>query len=716
MIQRINGAHKPVMPLGGSPLAPEEVAVIARWVDEGARRTPGSSIAKAKWKPPLELHAPPVPPVRWASWQQPLDRWIAAYLSAEGVAEPKQVSDARFARRLYLDIWGLLPAPEQLRAFLDDPAPDKRARLIRTLLADDRRYADNWVSFWNDLLRNDEGVIYHGDRKSISDWLTSALEKNLPYDQLVRDLLNPGEKGPDGFLIGVNWRGDVSASQTPYMQAAQNSAQIFLGINLKCNSCHDSFISQWKLKDAYALASYFSTEPKLELYRCDAKTGQFTGPGFLYPQLSVGPKSDSLADRHAAAAAMFTGPRNGRLSRTLVNRIWQRMIGRGFVEPVDEMDGEPWSPEILDWLSADFTAHDYDIRHLIATIASSRAYQMPAVARTSDAARQYAFRGPEIRRLSAEEFVDAIGSITGEWRVLVPRSQKLGVYSREWHLASTPLSRALGRPIRDQVITERNQQATTLQFLELLNGETITRWLERASAKMLNRLPPDPASVFDSGPFRGSKLPKAMPVDIDITSATKLWLLVVDEDSYSPERVYPVWADIQLDSPNGPVRLDELKPVTAEGLRTDSTPVEFKTGPRPEKVVRIRSGSRLVYDLSGRGFTRLHGSVGVEKRSLDSDISPATRFFVFTQQPDMQRLIPVEPGAPSPPPAGEFTVDRLIDRVYWNALSRAPSAEERVIARQALATDPAHPNRPSIKGLADLLWAISMLPEFQLIV
>src|SRR5574337_580639 len=114
--------------------------------------------------------------------------------------------------------------------------------------------------------------------ESITTWLLQALETNLPYDQFVGKLLNPVQPGdPKGFLIGVNWRGDVSASQIPPMQAAQNSAQVFLGVNLKCNSCHDSFISRWKLKDAYGLASYFAVLP-LPIYRCDVPTRQVSQP------------------------------------------------------------------------------------------------------------------------------------------------------------------------------------------------------------------------------------------------------------------------------------------------------------------------------------------------------------------------------------------------------------------------------------------------------
>src|SRR5262249_15572065 len=163
------------------------------------------------------------------------------------------------------------------------------ARLVDRLLADNTNYAQHWISFWNDLLRNDEGVNYYSEtatRKSITPWLINALETNLPYDQFVSKLLNPtGPQDPDGFLVGVNGRGLASASETPAMQAAQNSAQIFLGVNLKCNACHDSFISKWKLKDAYALAGFFSDDPHLQLYRCDIALDQRTEPGFLFPEL-----------------------------------------------------------------------------------------------------------------------------------------------------------------------------------------------------------------------------------------------------------------------------------------------------------------------------------------------------------------------------------------------------------------------------------------------
>ena len=325
---------------------------------------------------------------------------------------------------MYLDVWGLLPTPEELQAFQSDTRPDKRARLVETLLGDDQKYADHWMSFWNDLLRNEDGVTYFSDaaggaRRSITPWLLDALKTNLSYDKFVTKLLSPSGAGdPEGFLIGVNWRGETSAAVTPWMQASQNTAQVFLGVNMKCNACHDSFVSRWSLKDAYSLAAFFSPEPRLQLFRCDVARDEYAEPGFLFPELSRTPASSSLADRRAAAAAIFTDPRNGRMPRTIVNRIWERLLGHGLVPNSDEMDRKPWSPALLDWVAAEFVEQGYDLRRLIATIVNSRTYQMPAVRRTDDvAAREYVFAGPEVRRLTAEQFADAIGRMTGEWSV-----------------------------------------------------------------------------------------------------------------------------------------------------------------------------------------------------------------------------------------------------------------------------------------------------------
>ena len=731
LMMRVTGETSPRMPLVGVPLTDSEIVTVRTWIDQGSRRTPTSAPAKGKWEAPLTLEKPTVPQGVWPAWSNPLDRFTSSYLKANGMTEPELVSDRVFARRVYLDVWGLLPAPKELRAFLKDRSPRKREKLVETLLGNQRNYAENWISFWNDLLRNDEGVNYHNEtasRKSISNWLLTALENNLPYDQFVYKLLNPtAPTDPAGFLIGVNWRGVVSASQTPAMQAAQNTAQIFLGINLKCNSCHDSFISKWKLKDAYGLAGYFSAEEKLQLFRCDVAQDQYASPAFLYPVLNRTAASGSTIDRRSAAAAIFTDPRNGRLSRTLVNRMWQRLMGRGLVENPDEMDGEPWSPELLDWLASDFVESQYDMKHLLATILSSRTYQMASVPAKSEIPKQYVFRGPEVRRVTAEEFADAIGSVTGEWHVYQepppepdPKkpdpidapfvAPKPGVYSREWHVASTSLTRALGRPIRDQVYSVRDNQPTTLQALELVNGEPLTHWLTRGARKMLGELPPEPASIFDR------PLPKKAPAafEIDVSHAQKLWLLVADTGSYSPEKVEAIWAGAELVGRGDKVTpLSSLKPIDESGLRTSSNPIELAGA--NGMGVRVKTPSRVVYDISGQGYSKLRGFIGIENKDVTNDINPTLRFFVFQTEPNMERLTPVVPELPVSSEKAEKSPAKIVDRIFWYTLERAPTAEEKSAALAVLADGNQQHKRASADGLADLLWAMFMKPEFQLI-
>lgn len=707
IVHKLTGANDPRMPKDKPPLADAEIALIQRWIDEGARETASGPPAPEPWEPSLSIQRPALPAAVWPNWSGAVDRHVAAYLKSRGIKEPAVVSDALFARRAYLDAWGLLPTPAQLAAFLADTSPGKRTELVDVLLADNEKYAEHWISFWNDLLRNEDGVTYFSEtagRKAITDWLLHALQTDLPYDQFVSALINPaGTTDPEGFLIGVNWRGETSAAVTPWMQASQNTAQVFLGINLKCNACHDSFVSRWKLKDAYALAAYFSPDPKLQLFRCDVAQNTYAEPAFLLPAIAHTPASDSLADRRAAAAKSFTDPRNGRLSRTLVNRVWLRLFGHGFVPNPDELDGRPWSPELLDALAADFAENGYGVKTLIRAIMTSRAYQMPSVSRTAEPTGAYVFAGPEIRRLTAEQFADAVGAITGEWNVYPGRpATPGGSYGREWRIPSSAFTRALGRPIRDQVHSTRSTESSTLQALELVNGELYAHRLSRGARRMLGELPAAPASLFNRA-VAGRSAASA-PFDIDVSAARTLWLIVQETGSNAPEVVRPAWMQAEFTGPNGLVPLASLVARDRSAVRaSDST------------MVAVKNPSTLVYDIAGKGFTRFRGTVGLEnpKSDIGSTLNPSVRFFVFDAEPDMERLVPPMPTTPLPGPPQIRTVLEATQWVFNYALGRDPSQPERALALATL-LEPSSP-RLSAEGLADLLWAVTMKPEFQFI-
>ena len=402
-----------VMPRKGKKLTADEVGLLRAWIDQGLTWDADAFFGK---KPPVNFtpHRPELPAAR-AGLRNPIDRLLGKYFETNQIKWPNPVSDRVFARRVWLDTIGLLPPGDELEKFVSERSKDKRERLVKRLLADNQRYAENWLSFWNDALRNDytgTGYIDKG-RKQITGWLFSALAANMPYDQFVAQLVNPTEES-EGFSKGILWRGAVNASQVPPMQAAQNISQVFMGVNLKCASCHDSFINDWKLSDAYGLANIYADQP-LELFECDKPTGKKAPMQFIFPELGPVESEANKPERLKQLAAALTSKQNGRLSRTIVNRLWQKFFGRGLVEPVDDMEQPAWNVDLLDWLAEDLVAHGFDLKHTIEQIFTSLAYQMPAANSGEIKDSTFVFRGPTVRRLSAEQFRDALGVLCGQW-------------------------------------------------------------------------------------------------------------------------------------------------------------------------------------------------------------------------------------------------------------------------------------------------------------
>ncbi|MDA1015741.1 MAG: DUF1549 domain-containing protein [Planctomycetota bacterium] len=270
IIELVTSANpKEQMPPKQKPrLNEKEISTLRTWIDRGLSWEAGFTFGVNAYEPPLKPRRPQLPPVS-GDRTNPLDRIIDAYQTQRKLARPQQIEDAAFLRRITLDVVGLLPHPDHLQRFVADTNPAKRAALVQQLLGataaeghpatngvdPDITFAEHWLTFWNDLLRNDyagTGFIT-GGRKQISKWLYQSLVENKPYDQFVRELISPTPEAA-GFIQGIRWRGNVNASQRQELQFAQNVSQAFLGINLKCASCHDSFIDRWTLEETYSLA------------------------------------------------------------------------------------------------------------------------------------------------------------------------------------------------------------------------------------------------------------------------------------------------------------------------------------------------------------------------------------------------------------------------------------------------------------------------------
>lgn len=692
-----------VMPADGQPLTAAEVGLLRAWIDQGLAWEEGFHFPRGPVAAQLAPRQVPLPPSESdADNQHPLDRLLAAYAQQHVLQVADAVVDDRtFARRVYLDLIGLLPSSEAVHEFAADQRPDKRRLLAQRLLADRQRYADHWLTVWNDYLRNDyTGTGYiDGGRKQITPWLQQSLLENMPYDRFVRELVAPSPAS-EGFIKGIVWRGVVNASQTPPVQAAQNVSQIFLGINLKCASCHDSFISDWKLSDAYGLAGIFADGP-LEMHRCDNPIGQTAPLKFFYPEMGEIDAEAPRAERQKQLAELLTSRQNGRFARTLVNRIWARLLGRGLVEPVDEMDNPPWSADVLDWLAEDFAEQGYDLKQLLERIVTSRAYQMPCVDAGETAnGQQFVFRGPIVRRMSAEQFVDAVSALTGIWQanLSAPLSVIVSV-AADGAGASTPSLR-----YRSGIINQ---------------GEHV--------------------------------------VDVEIAGARTLWL-IVGEGAHGQHFDWAVWAEPTLHADEGTTRLTDLEWRSAtSGYGRPRIGQNVVEGPlklanrEPEFGIGTHANSVIVYELPP-GATRFTAAIGPDDGAASkSRTGHEMEFFVLTDVEARAALAPADalmralgrqnreqvltsrPSQATTLEALELTngatlsamlargAERwlaenrgatpaeLVTRVFHAALQRDPNAPELETAVELLGAP------VTVTGIEDLLWSIGMLPEFQLI-
>ena len=321
--------------------------------------------------------------------------------------------------------------------------------------------------------------------------------------------------------------------------------------------------------------------------------------------------------------------------------------------------------------------------------------------------------------MTAEQFSDAIGSVTGEWSVstlggrgATPAAggasgggrgptpsdpSSVGAYVREWEMVSTGLTRALGRPIRDQVTSVRATQPATPQALELVNGEILARRLQQGARRILGAMGPDRTSLYNKAVAGRQARPAIF--DISVSTSSKLWLIVQENGSNVPQDVLPVWAQAEFVGADGVVTpLSALPPVDSAGLRSGSGPVTVNG--TPGVALRVKNPSTLVYDIGGKGFTRFRGVMWLENstREIGATLDPQIRFYVFDVEPDFSRLVPPAPGAPLLPGPALKTPSEVVTRVFSYTLGRLPTAVETATGGRREFRDAASADRVSVEG------------------
>ena len=727
LIRRITTDDADVrMPSEGEPLPAEAIALLRRWIDEGAAWEPGFAFTRAAWEPPLRLRVVDLPPAEQGR-TNPVDRVVDALWREQGVERPARCDDRTFIRRASLDLVGLLPDPDRVARFVADPDPGKREALVRELLDDDLAYAEHWMTFWNDLLRNDytgTGFIT-GGRRQITSWLHRALVQNMPYDRFVRGLIAPTDESR-GFIDGIVWRGTVNASQTVPIQFAQNVGQTFLGINLKCASCHDSFVDRWTLKQTYDLAAVAAETP-LELHRCEKATGVAATPAWPFPDLGQIDPAAPPRERLEQLAALVTSPDNGWLSRTLANRLWHRLMGRGLVHPVDSLRQKPWSEDLLELLAADLVDSQWDVKHVLATICTSEAYAAvtPPVAGQPQGAG-YVFRGPLPRRMTAEQFTDAVWQLTGTdpsrpdadvLRFELPadaadrvRQVATWIWSND-AAASPPGERLSFRRTFDLpddavhavvVCTADNEAAV------FVNGAPVARCAEWTKPVMqrvtpLVRKGRNQVMVVAANGAAGG--PAALLIEVRARLADGSTHVIASDGAWEWTAAVP---DPQGRFPQGAEPADWAPAAVVKPQGTwDACRPEF--------------ARQLIHAVAPESLPMVRAAL-VKGTALMAALGRPNRDQVVTSRPaDLTTLEAIQL-ANEQGLADEFSrgggailaargpsADAILAGVFAAAVSREPTPAEAAAARDLLG------EHPTPEGVADCLWTIAMLPEFQLI-
>jgi hypothetical protein len=413
-----------------------------------------------------------------------VDKAVFAKLNRMRISPSEGCTDAEFVRRVYLDAVGVLPAPAEVEAFLNDPATDRRAKLVDKLLNRPEFY-DFWTLKFADILRANGRLIQNKGTYVFTRWIRSQLEQNTPMDQFVRELLTA-----DGSAFKNPAANYYRISRDPE-NSVETTAQLFLGVRIQCAKCHNHPFERWTQDDYYGFAAFFSRVRQKKTLQPDdeviftAKDGDVRQPRtgkVMKPKALGGPVLDDekTPDRRARLATWLTGPTNPFFAKSLVNRVWFHLVGRGIVEPVDDFrDSNPASnDELLDSLTASFVQSGFNLKHLIRTVLSARTNEL-------NADDTLYFSHAYTRLLPAEVLLDAISAVTAT----VTPFDGLPKGSRATQLPDgkmeNPFLKTFGRPARELACEcERESDSNLSQALQLIGGATVNGKLRDDSGRM----------------------------------------------------------------------------------------------------------------------------------------------------------------------------------------------------------------------------------------
>jgi mono/diheme cytochrome c family protein len=420
-------------------------------------------------------------------------------------------TDEEFVRRAYIDIAGVYPQATDMRAFLADANPNKRAALIDTLL-ERKEFTELWVMKWAELLQirsaiNNNQPPFYKNALLYYNWLSERIGKNVPINEIVVELL--ASTGGTVSSPAVNFY----QTEIDQLKLTENVAQVFMGMRIQCAQCHNHPFDRWTMDDYYGFKAFFSqigrkqTDDPAEVIVYNSKGGEsrhFLTNAVMKPKFLGGdtPELKPTDDRRKVLADWMASPRNPYFARNIANITWAHFNGVGIVEPVDDVrvSNPPSNPELIAKLAEKLTEYKYDMRKFVRDICNSQTYQRSTKVNDTNAGDKRNFSHAQVRRVRAEVLLDAISQITDTPN----KFQGLPLGARAVQIADGAVSNyfltTFGRAKRESVCScEVKMEPTLSQALHLMNGDAVNDRIKqgRIVAKMIQEKKSDREIVED---------------------------------------------------------------------------------------------------------------------------------------------------------------------------------------------------------------------------
>lgn len=447
-----------------------------------------------------------------------VDKPVVEKLNRLKIAPSPLAGDEEFLRRVYLDLIGIQPKPDEIKAFVASVDPQKREKTVDALL-ERPEFVDHWSLKWGDLLQNSRNAVSSPGVFLFREFLRDAVSANMPLDEFCRKILTARGGAADDpasafFAVSKDTNDTV-----------ERTTQVFCGVRMLCARCHTHPLENWTQADYYGIASFFSQvsvrpDPRLtgignaKLVQVTPAAGFATNPrtSQAQPPKFLGGAAPELApniDRREAYAKWLTSPENPFFARGVVNRIWSYFFHRGIIEPVDDIrsTNPPINPALLEALTKDFIEHKFDVRHLMRRIVTSQTYQRTSVPTPSNKSDQLNFSHSIPRRVPAESLLDCLVQATAIPENISGAPGGFRAAQLPDANVDSPFLSLFGKPQRMEACEcERDNSSNMLQALHFLNGNSILGRVQNPAAR--------PATLF------AQKLP-----DDQLISELYLWSL-----------------------------------------------------------------------------------------------------------------------------------------------------------------------------------------------